>query len=213
LYDTEGRISSLTETIDYISNGSIKKAEISNHYSYANDGRLTSSYISFGTRLDVTYTYDLLNRVSKLEYASNTSNGLENLNQYTYVSSSLDAVSTSGQISRHLSYVFKGSYTVASNTYNYTYGNSALGDRLTAYRGVGITYDAIGNPLSYYNGTSYTFTWNGRQLATAAKGSNLYTFVYDSDGICTEKTVNSVKARCNSNKNLSPSVLYRGAVT
>lgn len=45
-------------------------------------------------------------------------------------------------------------------------------DRLIGYNGVDITYDAMGNPLSYYNGSSYTFTWTqGRRLATAVKGT------------------------------------------
>lgn len=32
-------------------------------------------------------------------------------------------------------------------------------------------YDSLGNPLSYYNGSSYTLTWkDGRKLATLTKG-------------------------------------------
>ena len=64
---------------------------------------------------------------------------------------------------------------------------------LTSYRGVNITYDEIGNPLSYYNGSSYTFTWeNGRQLKTATVGSKNLSFTYNQDGIRTSKTVNGV---------------------
>ena len=63
---------------------------------------------------------------------------------------------------------------------------------LTSFNGTAITYDAIGNPLSYYNGANYTFTWNGRRLATAVKGSNTMSFTYDDEGIRTSKTVNSV---------------------
>ena len=66
------------------------------------------------------------------------------------------------------------------------------GDLLTNYNGTAITYDAIGNPLSYYNGENYTFTWDGRRLATAAKGSNTMSFTYDDEGIRTSKTVNGV---------------------
>ena len=76
--------------------------------------------------------------------------------------------------------------------YNFTYGDSVWGDKLTAYKGVTITYDAIGNPLSYYNGSSYTFTWEGRRLKTAAKGSTSLSFVYKDDGLRTEKTMGSV---------------------
>ena len=47
--------------------------------------------------------------------------------------------------------------------------------------------------MSYYNGSSYTFTWkNGRRLATAVKGSNSLSFEYNDDGIRTSKTVNGV---------------------
>ncbi len=37
-----------------------------------------------------------------------------------------------------------------TSTYNYSYGNANWGDLLTSYRGTTITYDSIGNPLSYY---------------------------------------------------------------
>ena len=54
----------------------------------------------------------------------------------------------------------------------------------------GFTYDEIGNPLSYYNGKRYTFTWeNGRRLATATVDGVTLTFTYNADGIRTSKTV------------------------
>ena len=54
------------------------------------------------------------------------------------------------------------------NTYTYGYGAYNWGDLLLSYRGVPFQYDRIGNPLSYYNGSEYTFTWEqGRRLATA----------------------------------------------
>ena len=53
-----------------------------------------------------------------------------------------------------------------------------------------ITYDAAGNPLSYYNGQSYTFTWeDGNQLASATVGGKTISFDYNSDGIRTAKYV------------------------
>ena len=52
---------------------------------------------------------------------------------------------------------------------------------------------AIGNPLSYYNGLSYTFTWkNGRQLSTISGAANL-SFEYNEEGIRTSKTANGVE--------------------
>ena len=64
---------------------------------------------------------------------------------------------------------------------------------LTAYDGYTITYDAIGNPLNYYNGSHWNFTWeNGRNLAAATSyGSNI-TYTYDATGLRTSKTVGAV---------------------
>ena len=83
--------------------------------------------------------------------------------------------------------------TSLTRTDSYTYGNTSWGDLLTAYQGHTITYDSIGNPLSYYNGTSYTFTWEGRRLVGAVKGSKTMSFEYNDEGIRTSKTVNNVK--------------------
>ena len=66
----------------------------------------------------------------------------------------------------------------------YAYTDVNWGDKLTSYNGVSFTYDAQGNPLTYYNGENYTFTWqNGRQLASASKGTTNVTYKYNSDGI------------------------------
>ena len=53
------------------------------------------------------------------------------------------------------------------------------------------SYDAIGNPLSYRDGL--TFTWkNGRQLATLSKTGTSASYKYDDSGVRTSKTVNGV---------------------
>ena len=65
------------------------------------------------------------------------------------------------------------------------------GDRLTAISSAAITYDEIGNPLTY--GTT-EFTWrNGRQLATFTKGSTSVSYKYNDSGIRTSKTVNGIE--------------------
>ena len=68
--------------------------------------------------------------------------------------------------------------------------NSAWGDQLTAYNGQAITYDANGNPISYYNGS--TFEWSGRRLTKATKNNVIYTFTYDDEGRRTSKSNGSV---------------------
>ena len=85
-----------------------------------------------------------------------------------------------------------GSSTTVLETETYTYSASGWGDLLTAYNGAQITYDAVGNPLIYNNGTAYAFTWNGRQLVGATKGGNTYSFTYNDSGFRTSKTVNGV---------------------
>ena len=72
----------------------------------------------------------------------------------------------------------------------YTYGDAEWGDLLTTYDGEEITYDGIGNPLSY---RGWTMSWQGgRQLASMAKGSDTLSFVYNESGLRTSKTVNGV---------------------
>ena len=74
---------------------------------------------------------------------------------------------------------------------NYGYGDTNWKDKLTSYDGQAITYDEIGNPLSY---RGYTLTWqNGRQLATLSGNGVTASYTYDVDGLRTSKTVNGVK--------------------
>ena len=62
--------------------------------------------------------------------------------------------------------------------------------------GFTFTYDAIGNPTSYYNGTRWNLSWaNGRSLATASDGTNSLSFAYDAGGLRTSKTVNGTTYR------------------
>ena len=75
-------------------------------------------------------------------------------------------------------------------TDTYTYGDSEWQDLLTAFNGRSITYDAIGNPLTYYNGTDYTMTWEqGRRLTSLRAGGKTVSYRYDSAGKRTGKTV------------------------
>ena len=65
----------------------------------------------------------------------------------------------------------------------YSYGNSTWRDQLTAYDGQSMTYDAIGNPLTYREGM--TFTWQaGRQMKDVTLSSGWqYGYTYDQDGV------------------------------
>jgi YD repeat-containing protein len=82
--------------------------------------------------------------------------------------------------------------TSLRSTYTYGYSTGAWGDILTSYDGSALTYDEIGNPLTYNNGASHTFTWNGRQLMGAVRIATTYSFTYNDEGIRTSKTKNGV---------------------
>ena len=60
------------------------------------------------------------------------------------------------------------------------------GDLLTSYDGKAITYDEIGNPLTWGN---RSFTWqHGRQLATLTENGTTWTYTYGADGLRTGRT-------------------------
>ena len=124
-----------------------------------------------------SYTYDSQNQLTNaVEYQANGSE--KNRYQYTY--------DTVGNL---ISWAIKNGNGTTTASHNYTYGDNNWLDLLTAFDGQNITYDAIGNPLSYYNGSRYTMTWqNGRQLASATVGGKNYNYQYDADGIRTRKT-------------------------
>ena len=75
----------------------------------------------------------------------------------------------------------------------YGYADANWKDKLTSFDGKAITYDTIGNPLSY---DGWTYTWEeGRQLKTLAKTGTSLSFKYNSSGLRTEKTVNGVPTK------------------
>ena len=83
-----------------------------------------------------------------------------------------------------------GALGSVQSTNTYTYGNDDWGDQLTAFNGTANTYDKIGNPKTYYNGTSYNFLWqNGRKLVSANKSGTTYRYTYDDRGNITQKIV------------------------
>ena len=176
---------------------------LAKEYSYKNlSGNRTTTQISGytakvnGTAIDsYTYSYDNLGNITivsrnngqPIYYTYDAQNQLIEVNdgtfryEYTY--------DTYGNI---LSVGWFDAITddeISIDTY--AYGNSQWVDRLTEFNGEEFDYDQIGNPLSYYNGYSYTFTWNGRELATATKGSTSVSYKYGADGLRTQKTVGS----------------------
>ena len=76
------------------------------------------------------------------------------------------------------------------STKNFGYAQSGWTDLLTSVDGNALTYDSLGNLLTY-NG--YTYTWEvGRRLTQITNGTNTYSYKYDDNGIRTQKTINGV---------------------
>jgi YD repeat-containing protein len=110
-------------------------------YTYTYDSLGNITVINRSGNLPVCYTYDAQNQLVSV---------LEGDFRYDFT------YDTYGNI---LSVEYAEDYTdevMSSNTY--TYGNAQWVDQLTKFNGHSIIYDGIGNPLSYYNGSSYTFT-------------------------------------------------------
>ena len=75
----------------------------------------------------------------------------------------------------------------ALETIPYAYGDANWKDKLTAYNGTAITYDAIGNPL---NDGSWTYEWAvGRQLKKMSREGQSLTFKYDHNGMRIQKVL------------------------
>ena len=182
---TENLISTYTSTVNGIAT--------TFGYTYDSKGNITK--ITNSRDDDITYTYDDLGQLTK-EVKGNVTK------TYTYDNAgNIKSITTTTEIESldpdpGFTPIIKAVGTlpkVTTTTKTLSYGNSQWGDLLTSYDGTAITYDEIGNPLSYYNGSSYTFTWEGRRLVGAVKGTKTMSFAYNDEGIRTSKTVNGVE--------------------
>ncbi len=129
----------------------------------------------------ISYEYDAEERITKV------TDNVDGVTEYTYDAlGQLLTEKHDGTVVNTMTYDNYGNI-VSKNGVTYTYGDSVWRDKLTKYGSATITYDAQGNPLSYFG---YTLTWEkGRQLKKF--GNNTYT--YNANGIRTSKTVNGVK--------------------
>nr|WP_303930284.1 RHS repeat-associated core domain-containing protein [Ruminococcus bromii] len=143
-------------------------------YEYKYDARSNITDVTKDGVLQYHYCYDMMNQLVSVDDKLNGK-----VYNYTY-----DA---GGNL---ISETVTDSNGTTSNAYEYN--NSNWGDVLTSYNGQSITYDEIGNPLTYRDGMSMTWK-NGRQLATLTNGDTSISYGYDSDSVRTTKTVNGVK--------------------
>ena len=143
-------------------------------YEYDKEGNITKIILEDGNTID--YKYNELNEVIREDNKQ-----INKTIKYSY--------DEGGNILSKIEYPYTtGDVGTPSRTYTYDYTDANWKDKLISYDGKTITYDNIGNPLTY-NG--YTFTWEqGRQLKTIAGNGNNISYKYNDSGIRTEKTVN-----------------------
>lgn len=143
------------------------------------------SYPNLGSGVSFGYTYDNLGNIAT--YTAPDGKVIT----YTYDNQG-QLLSAAGDTTYTYTYDTVGNILTA-NGHTYTYGNANWKDLLTAFDGETITYDNSGNPISYYNGTRWAFTWNnGRSLTRAVSTTTAVDYTYDLSGLRTSKTVGDV---------------------
>lgn len=154
-------------------------------YTYDNVGNITSV-----TRngLTTTYEYDSLGQLTRV-------------NDPHAGKSTMYLYDCGGNMTGYLSapYTLAPTLEGVNETVFYTYGDSNWKDKVTAIGGKAITYDTIGNPLTY---DGWTFTWKaGRMLASMVKTGTNAQFTYDHNGLRIKKVVNGVTTNYTLNGN------------
>ena len=90
-----------------------------------------------------------------------------------------------GNLLKYKKYTVKDGKQTLVLTDSYAYGNTWK-DQMTSYNGSTVTYDDMGNPLTYLG---MKLSWEkGRELVQVEKGGNTTRYVYDSDGRRIQKT-------------------------
>ena len=197
-YDGHGRSSGTT-----VKNGS--RTVLGTGYAYRDvDSTYTTTQVksvtnSYGGKTaNFNYTYDASGNITSISGAQAVTYEYDDLGQLVWEKNATAGKAwnytydNGGNILSRTEYACSGNGTVSGSgtTTSYTYGDAEWGDLLTAYNGEAISYDGIGNPLSY---RGWTMNWQGgRQLASMTKGSDTLSFAYNESGLRTSKTVNGV---------------------
>ena len=155
----------------------VKSLETANGtYTYTYDAAGNILSINDGT-YTVSYVYDGLNQLVR-----ENDQRADTTTVYTY---------TNGNITGKKVYKYTlGNVGEEIKSTSYGYSNSEWRDLLTSFNGQAVTYDEIGNPITF---GSKTFEWCGRQLERITDGDNTYVYAYNTDGDRVSKTVNGVK--------------------
>ena len=155
-----------------------------------------------------TYTYDKAGNITKIVTAGTSVPKAATLKEYGY-----DAQGQLVSEKNGSGTTFLYAYDTAGNirsitkdgtvTKSFGYTNPSWPDLLTSVTANGTTKDVLyegqsqtsdlptsGNPVTYYNGKDYAFTWTkGRQLASATVDGKQVSYTYDMSGVRSGKQV------------------------
>lgn len=171
--------------------------------------RLASTGYTFGSSSrGFTYTYDAAGNISRVVTAGTSVPKAAASKEYGY-----DAQGQLVSEKNGSGTTFLYAYDTAGNirsitkdgtvTKSFGYTNPSWPDLLTSVTANGTTKDVLyegqsqtsdlpssGNPITYYNGKDYTFTWTkGRQLASATVDGKQVSYTYDMSGVRSGKQV------------------------
>ena len=154
-----------------------------------------------------TYTYDASGNITKIVTEGTNVPQAALTKEYTYDALGQLATETNGGASRAYAYDTVGNIrsvtTDGAVIKSFGYTNPSWPDLLTSVTVGGTTKDILyegqtqtsdvpssGNPVTYYNGKDYTFTWTkGRQLASATVDGKQVSYAYDMAGVRSSKQV------------------------
>ena len=171
--------------------------------------RLASTGYTFGSSSrSFTYTYDKAGNITKIVTAGTSVPKAAEWKEYTY-----DAQGQLVSEKNSSKTTFLYAYDTAGNirsitkdgtvTKSFGYTNPSWPDLLTSVTSGSTTKDILyegqtrtsdlpssGNPVTYYNGKDYAFTWTkGRQLASATVDGKQVSYTYDMSGVRSGKQV------------------------
>lgn len=162
----------------------------------------------YGTLMDkdLDYNYDLAGNIIeikegndiKYQYSYDAHGRLTDEKDYITLKEVAYDYNTNGNIYGRTEYPINSSGNRTDNngtTIYYNYNNSNWSDQLTSYNGYTITYDNVGNPLTYVGGLS--FAWSrGRQLSEVTLANNsTASYEYNQNGLRTKKITGETKTK------------------
>ena len=178
------------------------KIILSTGYTYSSDGNITSiTHTTSETTDETSYTYDSygnietisLNGVEKYHYYYDIANQLVRVNDAIQNKTETYIYDKNGKILEKNQYSYNSGNLdglTPIDTIRFSYDNSAFPDECTSYDGQEITYDQLGNPLSYLG---WDMTWEaGRRLSTMKNANTDISFTYNDEGFRISKTVDGV---------------------